>query len=109
MLKYTHVILIVHLQMLAQINIFEDNGKSKYEHCSTRCLMWKWRKPLVLKLLIDSGADALCLQEVDHQLFLEDILPYLQSMVLCPLLYDVTSRKNTVAYSISARTQEAYA
>ena len=71
--------------MLAQVNIFDHLGRSKFGHCATQHLMWNWRKPLIYKLLVDSGADVLCLQEVDHRLFLEEILPYLQSMVF--LLY----------------------
>ena len=67
--------------MLAQVNIFDDIGRSKFGHCTTQYLMWNWRKSLIYKTLVDSGADVLCLQEVDRRLFLEEILPYLQSKV----------------------------
>ena len=82
-------LLLATAQMLAQINIFDRDGRSKYGHCATQHLMWNWRKHLIYKLLVDSGADVLCLQEVDQRLFVEDILPYLQSMVW--LFYDMLS------------------
>lgn len=64
---YLEICVCVHLQaIIFHLALAHSNSQTSFIKCPIPFLKWEYRKSLIIKEILRSGADILCLEEVDH-------------------------------------------